>query len=252
LNRYKTAALGLVGIIGGLASTLLGIGGGAIMVPGMLLCGIPVKKAVGSSLAAIVFISLAGLTAHLYLGSGRLHPVTIAIVFAGSFIGSRLGSLLAHKSPDWILKKALALLLIVVGLRLVGLFPVLTGGAGVSHSAGYGWLVVPGLLAGFLSALLGIGGGIVIVPSLVLFFAYPIHQAVVTSLGIIVPTSLVGAWFHHRLGNIDRRTVSCLVLPSLIGAIAGALVANSLDATQLRLVFALFLFLVSIQLLAKR
>jgi uncharacterized membrane protein YfcA len=250
-NRMRLY-LGLAGVLGGLVSTLLGVGGGAIMVPVMILLGIPARTAIGSSLAAIVPISLIGLIVHLGLAFQRLDLAAVGLLFIGSFSGARLGSIVSSRSPDWVLKKALAVLLLMVGLRLAGVYD-LSGGDGFQPpSFQFVWLIVLGLFAGFISALLGIGGGVIVVPMLVLAFGFPIHVAVVTSLGMILPTSFIGAIFHYRLGHVNFQAAITPVLPALVAAVCGAFLADSLDAASLSLIFGLFLLTISTRLFLER
>ncbi|NPV28320.1 MAG: sulfite exporter TauE/SafE family protein [Firmicutes bacterium] len=108
--------------------------------------------------------------------------------------------------------------------------------------------VLTGLVAGWLSALLGIGGGVVLIPILVYFFHLPIHQAVGTSLAVILPTALVGAYQHHRLGHVNLEVAILIALGAVCGAYAGALTSSILPGTLLRKLFALVLLGTAIHL----
>lgn len=112
-------------------------------------------------------------------------------------------------------------------------------------------LIVLGLAAGVLAAALGVGGGIVYVPALVAIFGFAQHEAQGTSLAVIVPTMIVAAIVHSRAKRVDWPTVVPLALASLIGGFLGARVALSLDDLLLRRMFAGFLILASLRMLAK-
>lgn len=112
-------------------------------------------------------------------------------------------------------------------------------------------LVLVGLLAGALAASLGIGGGIVYVPSLVTVFALAQHEAQGTSLAVIIPTVALAATIHGRAGRVDWRTAFLLGGAGIVGAVLGARVALSLEAPLLRKLFAVYLVLMAIRMLAK-
>jgi len=113
-----------------------------------------------------------------------------------------------------------------------------------------------GSLAGVLSGLFGIGGGVVIVPFLVWFFStrgFPpdsvMIMAVATSLATIVATSISAVYAHHRLGAIRWDTVFRLAPGILIGSVIGSIIADRLPAHWFKLIFALFLLYVAARLL---
>jgi uncharacterized membrane protein YfcA len=112
-------------------------------------------------------------------------------------------------------------------------------------------LIVVGLLAGVMSAALGVGGGIVYVPALVALFGFAQHEAQGTSLAVIVPTMIVAGFVHGRAKRVDWNLVLPLALASLVGGFFGARTALALDAVLLRRMFAVLLILASLRMLAK-
>ncbi|MBT8201474.1 MAG: sulfite exporter TauE/SafE family protein [Acidimicrobiia bacterium] len=112
-------------------------------------------------------------------------------------------------------------------------------------------LILVGLLTGVLASLLGIGGGIVIVPALVALFGFEQLPAQATSLAVILPTAIVGTATNHRLGRIDVRLVSGLFLGALVGGFLGAQVAIGLDPLILRRLFAALLVVAAVRLYRK-
>ncbi|MCG2634081.1 MAG: sulfite exporter TauE/SafE family protein [Gammaproteobacteria bacterium] len=110
-----------------------------------------------------------------------------------------------------------------------------------------------GVGVGLLSGTLGLGGGVIIVPALHYLFtsseipsAYVMHFAVGTSLAVILPTSIVSTYFHHRRGAVLWSVLRALGLGILLGSAAGAVVAGSLPSALLAQLFGLFLIAVAI------
>lgn len=105
-----------------------------------------------------------------------------------------------------------------------------------------------GLAAGVLAGLLGVGGGVLFVPGLVILLGLEQHQAEATSLLAIVPVALVGALRQDRYGNVRRRDALLLGLCSIAGAGGGVALANALSGAVLRAAFALLMLAVAAQL----
>ena len=112
-----------------------------------------------------------------------------------------------------------------------------------------------GLLAGTLGGLMGIGGGIIIVPALHYIFigqGFPaeilMHLAVATSLATIVFTSIFASWIHHHKGAVRWRAVGMLAPGILLGGMVGATIANFLPSDTLRIGFGLFELMVAVQI----
>lgn len=112
-----------------------------------------------------------------------------------------------------------------------------------------------GALAGFLGGLLGLGGGLVLVPGLFFIFRWQqfppellMHLAVGTSLGAAIFTAMVSAWAHHQRGAVHWRAVQQMVPGILIGAMVGGVVADRLASDALRVIFGCFELLVAAQL----
>ena len=113
-----------------------------------------------------------------------------------------------------------------------------------------------GSLAGFLAGLLGIGGGIILVPLFLWAFDASsfspeilVHTAFGTSLAIIVPTALSSALGHRKRGNVVRHQVAWLCLGGILGALCGAWLASLLDGNWLKLMFGVMQIFIALQLL---
>jgi uncharacterized protein len=111
------------------------------------------------------------------------------------------------------------------------------------------WAIPIGVAAGMLAGLLGVGGGLLFVPGLVLLVGLSQHEAVATSLLAVIPVALVGAYRQDRYGNVRRADALLLGGLSLVGAAAGVVLANALSGALLRDLFAAFLFIVAARML---
>jgi len=98
-----------------------------------------------------------------------------------------------------------------------------------------------GAVAGLLSGLLGIGGGIVIVPLMALALHQGQHIAQGVSLAVIVPTALIGTWTNWRKGNIDQRIAFLFAIGAVSGSVLGASIAGRLGDRLLQQLFAVIL-----------
>jgi len=109
-----------------------------------------------------------------------------------------------------------------------------------------------GLLGGVSSGLFGVGGGIVMVPAMVLLLSPPIRdvkQAIGTSLVVIIPTALMGSFKHFQQGNVDWRTAIALAPLAIAGSYLGAWLTTQISAGNLKRAFGGFLILVGARLL---
>jgi uncharacterized protein len=104
-----------------------------------------------------------------------------------------------------------------------------------------------GLAGGVIAGLLGVGGGVLFVPGLVIFLNLNQHQAEATSLLAIVPVAIVGSFQQDRYGNVRRADALLLGVLSLAGAAGGVALANALSGTVLRDSFAVLLLIVAAQ-----
>jgi hypothetical protein len=107
-------------------------------------------------------------------------------------------------------------------------------------------LILVGLAAGALSGILGIGGGLLIVPALVFLFGVTQKQAQGTSLAILLlPIGILAVWKYYQAGNIDVKMAGLVALGFVFGAYAGAVIANHVADDILKKIFAVFLVLVA-------
>ena len=109
-------------------------------------------------------------------------------------------------------------------------------------------LVGIGLVAGLFSGLLGVGGGIVIVPLLVAVVGYPAKPAMATSLAAILFTAVAAAASHAQAGNVDWGDAALIGLPATAGAVGGAWLHQRVASRRVVLAFSLFLLLTAAKL----
>ena len=115
------------------------------------------------------------------------------------------------------------------------------------------WYVVLGLVAGVLSGLVGIGGGIVVVPALVFLFGFSQHQAQGTALAMMVPpVGLLAAWTYFKQGHVDLTVAALLCLGFFFGGLFGARIATHVSNEALEKLFGVVLLAVSLKMIFGR
>ena len=110
-------------------------------------------------------------------------------------------------------------------------------------------LVAVGAVAGILSGLFGVGGGILMVPAMVILLGFDQHRAQATSLAAIVPIAAVGAFVFGRADSVNLVAAVVLAAGSLIGVQAGARLMHRLSAERLARIFGIFLVIVAVTML---
>lgn len=107
-----------------------------------------------------------------------------------------------------------------------------------------------GLIAGTLSGLIGIGGGIIIIPALVFIFGLSQHAAQGTTLALMVPpVGILAAWTYYKHGHVDLQIAAYICIGFFIGGLIGAKIATNLPSTILEKVFGVCLLLISIKMI---
>ncbi|MFN2556811.1 MAG: sulfite exporter TauE/SafE family protein [Nitriliruptorales bacterium] len=237
------------GLAAGLLAGLFGVGGGVLLVPLLVLVlGRSQHVAHATSLVAITVPALAG-SLRFALG-GAVAWGAAGVVAAGALAGVQLGAALLPRVSERRLQLLFALLLAVMALRLLVFGPAdpigPSGGQPPLMAAGEAGLhALLGLVSGTASALLGIGGGAIVVPVLVIGFGYGQHLAEGTSLAVIVPTALAGAATHGRRSYTDWSVGLRLGAGGLVGSLLGAEVALALPATVLSRAFGVLLVIIT-------
>jgi len=226
----------LIGLGAGMLGGLVGVGGGVVMIPLLVaVLGLGQHRAHGTSLMALVFTGLAGAIA--YSTRGQVDVAAAAALAVPATLTARFGARHAHALPEWQLRRSFGAFLVAVIVLLV-LKPWLLGFSAPVHGAGkVAVLAAAGALTGFLSGMMGIGGGNVMVPAMVLLAGFPQVLAQGTSLLAMVAAGFAGALEHLRLGNVVRRLLPGLAPGVFAGTWIGSLVALRLDEATLRGIF---------------
>jgi uncharacterized protein len=240
VETWKLVALGVVaGIFGG----GLGLGGGFIMVPLLVLIGFGTHRAHATSLAAIVLIAVAGSIS--FGASGEIDVLAGVTIGIGGVAGSALGASVMNRVSAKALSITFLVIISLVSLRMIiGAEPV----PGTAGATGF-WLVALsmsiGVLAGFIAGLTGVGGGMVIVPAAVLLLGMSQHQAQGTSLVAIVLTAMSGTLVNKRNSRVRLRDGLVIGAGGVVGSVTGTRLALAIDAPTLTRVFGAAMLLIA-------
>lgn len=238
-----TRRLAAVGATAGLLSGLLGIGGGIIIVPGLIwAAGLDRHTASGTSLVAILPMAAVAALTYALAPGGAFDPEASAIFTLGSVAGAVLGARVNARVSERALRLTLAIISGLFGLRLV--IPIGFGAGSESlplDAATVALLILLGLQGGFLSGLLGVGGGAIAIAVMVI--ATGTSQVLAQGIALVatVPTVIVGALTHRRQGSVALRPGLTLGIVGTAFAIPGALLAFAAPVDVLRTGFGVFL-----------
>lgn len=250
MTRSERAAALLTGVAAGLAGGLFGVGGGIVLVP--LLTGalrLTQHEAHGTSLAAVGATAIAALV--VYGVHGQVAWGTAVLVGLASVLTARYGARLAARTSSRDLRRAFALLLVLVALRLLWRPPAGAGSPFHGPAAAVAFDLLLGAAVGLLAGFMGVGGGVIAVPAFALVLGMPQTVAQGTSLAVILVTAPAGAIEHHRHGNVSLRLVPWLAVGAVAGGPAAAWLAQWLPQAALARAFALFLLANAVHLWAR-
>jgi uncharacterized membrane protein YfcA len=233
----------LVGLAAGVLSGLFGVGGGIVMTPGLSAVGLAPITALATPLPVI--LPTASVGAYTYARAGQVDLRAALWIALTGAVASGIGALLTEVVNERLL------LLLTAGLLAWQAVAILRGRGRPAGSTGAPrpspWvLAAVGLVAGLFSGLLGIGGGLVIVPALAGMLGFPLKRALGTSLVCVVVLVIPGTIVHALLGNLDWTAALLLALGAVPGARIGATVALGTREVTLRLLVGSFLAIVAV------
>jgi len=243
--RFILSCLG-VGLAAGLLSGLFGVGGGTVIVPLLvLLLHFDQRLAAGTSLAAIVPTATVGVISYAVNGSVAWIPALI--LAAAAVVGAQVGARLLARLPQNVLRWGFVGFLVVVIVSLFLVVPSRDAELTLTWLTGTG-LVVLGFITGILAGLLGVGGGVVVVPALMLLFGTSDLIAKGTSLLMMIPTALSGTIANVRRGNVDLLAAALVGVTACTTTALGAWIATLLDPFTANVLFAVFLTFIAVQM----
>lgn len=230
----------LIGLLAGFFGGVTGAGGGIVSIPLMVaFLKLDQHAAHGVSLVALVFTGLVG--AVTYAVNGSVDLVAAVLIAAPAVATARAGARSAHALPEWRLKRAFGGYVLVVAALML-LKPYLgTPQLFTAGTARLLTLLLTGTIAGFVSGMMGVGGGAIMIPAMVLLAGFDQHLAQGTSLLVMVPAGSMGAYTHWKLGAVRTTILPGIVTGVLTGTWLGGTVAHHLSDTLLRSIFAAFL-----------
>jgi uncharacterized membrane protein YfcA len=227
-------------------SGLFGVGGGIIMVPLLVwLTGVDQKRASALSLAAIIPAAAVG--AVSYGANGEIDVPAALALAAGAVPGALLGTALLRRINVTVLRLLFVLLLVLVAVRMLLVVPPREAEVPLDVPLLL-LLFAVGVLTGIASGLLGVGGGVVIVPVLIAGFGVGDLLAKGTSLAVIVPTSLVGTASNARRGLVELRPALAVGVAAALASYPGVATAFLLPPRVAAIAFAVLLLATAIQL----
>lgn len=239
----------LLGAATGMLSGLFGIGGGVILVPMLVMfLRYSQRLAAGTSVAAILPAAIVGGIG--YALQGNVDWIAAVALAAGVVVGAQLGSYLLAKVPTGFLRWLFMAFLAAVIVSLW--FVVPQRDASIELNAlTISMLVLTGLLTGVLSGLLGVGGGVVVVPILMFFFGASDLIAKGTSLIMLIPGSLSGTIGNARRGNVDLRAAAVLGISASVLSPVGSVVAAHITPFWSNIAFSALLLFILVQMVIK-
>ena len=258
----------LLGLVAAIFGSIVGLGGGIIIVPMLLMlgpaitgAGIDHATAVGVSLSILVVTALASTSTYTKRGIVDFRSAWLLFITSGP--AAILGSVLTGQLKAGLFQLGFGIFMLLMAVLLIVRdymkpfskeWPItrsITDSSGVTHTYSYG--LVPALLIGFavglISGLFGIGGGSLFVPLMVLLFRFPPHVATATSMFVIFLSSILGSGMHIALGEINWLIVLALLPGAWFGGRIGAFIAGRMSGKGLLWLLRVTLFVLAVRLI---
>lgn len=260
-----------IGLIAGSLGSLIGLGGGIIIVPALLyfstytefLTDITPQLAVGTSLVIMIFTGLSSTLS--YMKHKTLDYKSGLIFFIGSGPGGILGAWVNQALNMQTFHIFFGIFMISVSILLMvkdklkplslnrkkGITRSFTDVQGRTWDYGFSPLIGVGIsfFVGFCSGIFGIGGGSLMVPAMILLFLFPPHVAVATSMFMIFLSSIVSSATHVFLGNVNWLYACALIPGAWVGAKLGAIINMKIASNTVVMLLRFILIIVGIRLI---
>ena len=247
--RPNLIILMVLGALTGMLSGLFGIGGGVVLVPMMVIfLKFEQRLAAGTSVAAILPAAVVGGIG--YAVQGNVDWIAALSLAVGVVVGAQIGSWLLSRVPTAFLRWAFMVFLAVVIVSLWFVVPQRDDAIQMSPLVA-GLLVATGIITGILSGLLGVGGGIVVVPVLMFFFGSNDLVAKGTSLLMMIPGSISGTIGNMRRRNVDLRAAATLGIAASVFSPLGSIVATRIEPFWSNVTFSILLAIILTQMVVK-
>lgn len=247
--RPSLIVLALLGALTGLLSGVFGIGGGVVLVPMLVMfLGFEQRLAAGTSVAAILPAAVVGGIG--YAVQGNVDWIAAVLLAAGVVVGAQIGSYLLARVPTGFLRWMFMVFLLAVVVSLWFVVPQRDDAITMTFLTG-SLLVVLGLVTGVLSGLLGVGGGVIVVPVLMFFFGASDLIAKGTSLIMLIPGSISGTIGNVRRQNVDLRAAAALGIAASVLSPLGSILATRITPFWSNVAFSLLLAFILGQMLVK-
>lgn len=243
--RFILTCVG-IGLLAGLLSGLFGVGGGTVIVPFLVLfLTFNQRLAAGTSLAAIVPTAAVGVISYALHDSVAWIPALL--LAAGAVVGAQIGTWMLPRLSLTVLRWAFVGFLVAVIVSLFLVIPSRDAELALTWLSGAG-LIVVGVVTGILSGLIGVGGGIVVVPVLMVIFGTSDLVAKGTSLLMMIPTAVSGTIGNLRRRNVDLFAAAVVGVAACTTTALGAWVATLVDPFVANVLFAAYLVVIAVQL----
>jgi len=241
----RTSLLLLVGIAAGFLSGLFGVGGGILVVPGLIVATkMDQRLAHGTSLAAVLPISFASLLT--YWSHDHVDWSVALFLAIGSIFGAVLGAKLLAIASKRVLSTVFIFVLVVSGVKLM--FSTHGDGRNALSLIVMVVLIAIGFATGALAGMLGVGGGMIMVPAMIVLFGIPSAIAKGTSLAVIIPTSISGSLRNRKNNNSDFAAAAIVGAIGVVTAIGGGWVSAQMSDSLSNTLFAIFLLLIAVRM----
>lgn len=252
----------VLALLVGLSLSLIGGGGSILAVPILkYVIGVPVKEAIAMSLFIVGVVSAIGAIPHWRQGNVNFRTAALfaPVAMAGTYLGAWLTRLPLITPTVQLV--AFGIVMVVASLLMIrkgGPTP-LPAGEGILTEKKQGfhlpkWVFIPleGLVVGVLTGIVGVGGGFLIIPALVLLGGVPMKEAVGTSLLIIAFKSATGFWGYLSQVTLDWTLLLGFTLTAGVGTLIGAYLSQFIEGKHLQKGFGYFVLVIAVFILVKR